>query len=381
MPQEGMLIQVDGSHHPWLEERGDKFVLLLAVDDATGIVVQAIFHPSEDTRGYLALLEGLVREWGIPLAWYSDRHAAFKYNARQGPVLYESTQFARVMRELGIQQIFARSPQAMGRVERMASTFQDRLVTELRLAGATTMDQANEVLQEFLPRFNPRFAVAAEQPEAAYRPVPADLSLTETVTIQHTRKVARDNTVHYQWRALQLLPRTERPSYAGLQVEVLARADGELLIRYQGETVDFQEGEPLASALWGEGTGRSPTSEGPKATDGLASSHLDREQRKLLAELESSVEKRAKAKSAAGKGKPLRHQLHRKSTSTQQARWVAVQQAKSRGLSLRAIARELGMSRVAAKKYAQAGRPPTKLLSAKERAKAEVLVASQIAAG
>ena len=285
------------------------------------------------------------------------------------------------MRELGIQQIFARSPQAKGRVERMASTFQDRLVTELRLAGATTMEQANEVLQEFLPRFNPRFAVAAEQPEAAYRPVPADLSLTETVTIQHTRKVARDNTVHYQWRALQLLPGTERPSYAGLQVEVLARADGELLIRYQGETVDFQDGEPLASALWGEGTGRSPTSEGPKATAGLASSHLDREQRKLLAELESSVEKRDKAKSAAGKGKPLRHQLHRKPTSTQQAHLVAVQQAKSRGLSPRAIARELGMSRVAARKYAQAGRPPTKLLSAKERAKAEVLVESQIAAG
>ena len=85
----------------------------------------------------------------------------------------------------------------------------------------------------------------------------------------------------------------------------MERPDRELLIRYQGETVDFQEWEPPASVLWGEGTGRSPTSEGPKATDGLASSHLDREQRKLLAELESSVEKRAKAKSAAGKGKPF----------------------------------------------------------------------------
>ena len=82
------------------------------MDDATSIVAQAIFHPSEDTRGYLVLLEGLARQWGISLALYSDRHAAFKYNARQGPVLYESTQFARVMRELGIQQIFALSPQA-----------------------------------------------------------------------------------------------------------------------------------------------------------------------------------------------------------------------------------------------------------------------------
>ena len=188
MPQEGMLIQVDGSPHPWLEERGLKFVLLLAVDDATGTVAQAVFHTTEDTRGYLILLEGLVRQWGIPLALYSDRHAAFKYNARQGPVLYESTQFARVMRELGIQQIFAMSPQAKGRVERMASTFQDRLVTELRLAGTTTMEEANAVLQEYLPRFNKRFAVAAEQLEKAYRAVPADLDLTETVSIRHTRK-------------------------------------------------------------------------------------------------------------------------------------------------------------------------------------------------
>ncbi len=378
LPQEGMLIQVDGSPHPWLEDRGPRFVILLAVDDATGAVAQAIFHPSEDTRGYLVLLEGLVRQWGISLALYSDRHAAFKYNARQGPVLYESTQFARVMRELGIQQIFAMSPQAKGRVERMVSTFQDRLVTELRLAGASTMDQANDVLQDFLPRFNQRFAVAAEQPETACRRVPEDLSLIETVSIRHTRKVARDNTVHYQWRVLQLLPGAERPSYAGLQVEVLERADGELMLRYQGEAVDFQEGDPPPSALWGEGTGRSSTPEGSEAADDQAGSHLDETQRKLLADLESSVEKRAKAKAAAFKGKPLRHQLQRTPTSTQQARWEAVQQAKSRGLSLRAIARELGMSRVATRKYALAESPPTKLLSAKERAKPEAQ--SQMAA-
>ncbi len=114
MPQEGMLIQVDGSPHAWLEERADKFVLLLAVDDATGTVAQAVFHPTEDTRGYLVMLEGLVRQWGIPLALYGDRHAALKYNARKGTGLYESTQFARVMRELGIQQIFAMFPPGQG---------------------------------------------------------------------------------------------------------------------------------------------------------------------------------------------------------------------------------------------------------------------------
>ena len=240
MPQEGMLVQVDGSHHPWLEERGPKLVLHLAVDDATGTVAQAVFHTTEDTRGYLVLLEGLVRQWGIPLALYSDRHAAFKYNARQGPALFESTQFATVMQQLGIQQIFALSPQAKGRVERVASTFQDRLVTELRLAGACTMEEAAQVLQDFLPRFNDQFAVAAEQPERAYRPVPADLALTEIISIKRNRKVARDNTVKYQWRVLQLLPGMDRTSYAGLRVEVLERADGELFIRYRGEAVDFR---------------------------------------------------------------------------------------------------------------------------------------------
>ena len=151
-------MQIDGSHHPWLEDRGPKLTLLIAVDDATGTVAQAAFRTSEGTRGYLVLLEGLVRQWGIPLALYSDRHSAFKYNARQKPVPVETTQFARVMRGLGIQQIFALSPQAKGRVERMLETFQDRLVTELRLAGASTIDQAKEVLQEFLPKINARFA-------------------------------------------------------------------------------------------------------------------------------------------------------------------------------------------------------------------------------
>ena len=98
-PREQTIVDaLDSSHHPWLEDRGPKLTLLIAVDDATGVVAQAVFRTTEDTRGYLVLLEGLVRQWGIPLALYSDRHAAFKYNARQKPVPVETTQFARVMR-------------------------------------------------------------------------------------------------------------------------------------------------------------------------------------------------------------------------------------------------------------------------------------------
>ena len=378
MPQQGMLVQIDGSQHPWLEDRGPKLTLLIAVDDATGTVAQAVFRTTEDTRGYLVLLEGLVRQWGIPLALYSDRHAAFKYNARQKPVPVETTQFARVMRELGVQQIFALSPQAKGRVERMLETFQDRLVTELRLADASTIDRAKEVLQEFLPKFNARFAVAAEHPETAYRPVPAELSLTETICLKDTRKVARDNTVKYQWRVLQLLPEAERPSYAGLRVDVLERADGELMIRYHGEAVDFQEGPPPSSALWGADSGCSPDPGLQEATDGVAHSHLNVAQRERLSTLESAGKEASEGRGA--KGKPIRHQLHRTPTSTQQARWEAVQLAKEQGLSLRAISRNLGMARDTVGKYLKAESPPTKQLSAKELAKAEALTASSTAA-
>ena len=158
----------------------------------------------------------------------------------------ETTQFARVMRELGIQQIYALFPQDKGRVERMLETFQDRLTPELRLAGASTIAEATLVLHEFPLRFNARFAVAAEQ---AYLPVLEELSLTEVICLKDTRKVARDNTVKYEWRVLQLLPGAERSSYDGLRVDILERADGELMIQYQGEAAAFQEGPPPASTI------------------------------------------------------------------------------------------------------------------------------------
>ena len=271
----------------------------------------------------------------------------------------------------------------------MLETFQDRLVTELRLVGVSTIGEANLVLEEFLPRFNARFSVAAEHPETAYRPVPAELPLTETICIRDTRKVARDNTVKYHWQILQLLPEAERPSYAGLRVDVLERADGELLIRYQGEVVDFQEAPPPSSALWGAATACYPGPEQQEGTDGVVfNSHLNEAQRERLAALESSEssddneanDKDVATRGRGGKTKPVRHQLRRTPTETQQARWEAVQQARGQGLSLRAIARKLGMDRNTVGKYALAETPPTKKLSAKERAKAETLAGSPTSA-
>ena len=139
MPRAGMLIQLDGSYHRWLADHSPPFTLLLAVDDATGSVVNALFYEQEDSHNYFLLMQNLLRRRGIPLALYTDRHAVFKHTPGSGST-GTPTQFGRAMAELGIQMIFALSPQAKGRVERAAGTFQDRLITELRLAGATTIE-------------------------------------------------------------------------------------------------------------------------------------------------------------------------------------------------------------------------------------------------
>ena len=190
MPREGMLIQLDGSHHPWLGDQVPPFTLLIAVDDATGTVVHALFCEKEETYTYFLLIQDLVQSVGIPIAFYTDRHGVFRHTPGSGlPGM--PTQFSRAMDELGIQMIFALSPQAKGRVERTAGTFQDRLVTELRLAGASSIGEANGVLEQFLPRYNRRFRVPPQCSESAYRPLDSDLCLEQVLCFKHSRKVAK----------------------------------------------------------------------------------------------------------------------------------------------------------------------------------------------
>ena len=188
--------------------------------DTTGTVGEALFCEQEDTHSYFLLIQGLVQHLGVPVALYTDRHGVFRHTPGSGlPGM--PTQFSRAMEELGIQMIFAMSPQAKGRVEGTTGTFQDRLITELRLAGASSIGAANSVLEQFLPRFNRRFQVPPQHPDPAFRPLNPELCLDQILCFKHRRKVAKDNTVRSQLHTLQLLPRPERPSYAGAAVEVL----------------------------------------------------------------------------------------------------------------------------------------------------------------
>ena len=356
MPREGMLIQVDGSYHRWLGKDGPQFTLLLAIDDASGIVVNALFCELENTHSYFSLLDGLIRRCGIPLALYADRHAVFKYTP-PSEAAGAPTQFSRAMDELGIQLIFALSPQAKGRVERAAGTFQDRLVTELRLAGATTINDANRVLEDFLPRFNGRFKVPARESEVAYRAVDDGMRLEKVLCFKYRRRVARDNTVRYRWRTLQLLPGTDRPSYAGAAVDVLEGLDDSLAVQHEGRDIPSQEAPPRPSVLRGFAgrTTHSPIIHQP--TNGLGSK-WEAKLATLDANHDAEQPVATSGRNGTGRVRKAVGPRRKKPTPLQTARWKAVQRAKRKGLSMRGIARELGIHRDTVKKYMNAERPP-----------------------
>jgi transposase len=253
-PQEGMLLQIDGSPHDWLEGRGPEFCLIGAIDDATGKALYAHFQETEDSRGYFRLLEAITRKYGIPLALYHDRHSIFELTPDKLPSIEDQlagrkplTQLGRLLEELQINSISANSPQAKGRVERLWNTFQDRLASELRLAGAKTLEEANLLLADFLPRFNRKFAVKAADPQLAYRQLSEGFKPREYFCFKYDRIVGADNVVQFESRRLQILPSPRRASYARCKVQVYQDLDDRLAVYHEGKQLSLREA-PLEPA-------------------------------------------------------------------------------------------------------------------------------------
>jgi hypothetical protein len=234
--REGEMLLLDASLHHWLQDRGPQLTLLAFLDDATGKVLVAEFFPTEDARGYFRLLHRLLRRFGVPLSLYGDRHSVFVRNDEHWSVeeqlagRREPTQFGRALQQLGITYIAAQSPQAKGRIERLWGTFQDRLTSELRLAGAADLGTANQVLRHFLPDHNRRFARASRDAEKAWRPAPENLD--RICCFHHQRSVSNDNVVQWDGRRFQIPPQPQRFSFAGAKVQLYESLEGKVSIYY-----------------------------------------------------------------------------------------------------------------------------------------------------
>jgi len=231
-PREGELLFLDGSPHPWFGEGHPPVCLLLSSDDATGKPLWGKFQPTEDRDGCFEVSFRVFSKFGLPGGFYLDcgsqfittRHGGL--HVKQGPQT-EPTHFQKAMEALGIELLFAHSPQARGRGERLNGSFQGRLVAELAVRGITDCAAATRYLNEtFIPRYARRFAKPPASVVAAWRPVPEGIELRRVLAARHARTVANDNTVRLDGIIYQLYPPARCHHLVRAKVEAQRRFDG-----------------------------------------------------------------------------------------------------------------------------------------------------------
>lgn len=254
--QEGMLLQVDGSRHDWLEGRGPHLTLMGGVDDATSKVSAHFQAEHEDSAGYLRLFRMQVEGSGIPWAIYRDQHGTLQRNDKHWSLEEElagkqfPTQVGRALEELGIEVIVARSPQAKGRIERTWRTFQDRLTSELRLAGASTLEQAQAVLVVFLAEYNTRFGKHPKDQAAVWRKLDSRLDLNYIFSLRYERVVGKDHVITaIPGVTIQLPPLATGRGYAGKKVEVCHQPNGDFHVYLDRRLLHIQPAAPDAGPV------------------------------------------------------------------------------------------------------------------------------------
>jgi transposase len=238
--QEGALVLWDGSPHRWFGEKLGEWSLMAVIDDATGALLGGVFAAHEDAQSYLICLKQMLLEKGIPLAIYMDRHGIFRRNDEhwtlEEQLLGEQTptQVGQALRALGIEPIFALSPQAKGRVERLFNTLQDRLVQELRLAGITRPEHATTFVNgPFKTDFNARFAKPAKESQAAWRPLPKEVDVDRICSFRYEATVGNDNAIRLGGMILDIPSGPHRRGYAKARVEVRQLLDGRWQVYYK----------------------------------------------------------------------------------------------------------------------------------------------------
>ena len=239
----GEMIQVDGSHHDWLEGRGPELVLMGYIDDAASEVF-AKFYDYEGTMPAMDSFYRYSKRYGLPHSIYIDRLNAYKGSGKLSLEeelaggTRKKSQFERALEELEVNVIHAQSPQAKGRIERLFRTFQDRLIKEMRLAGVKTKEEANEFLERYLPKYNRRFGVKAREEGDLHRHAPGEKKLRQVLSIQTKRALKNDNTIRHENKCYQILTRWNghRPKQVMMQERInggLYATDGNRELRYR----------------------------------------------------------------------------------------------------------------------------------------------------
>jgi transposase len=247
----GELVQMDGSFHAWLEQRGPEGCLMNLVDDATSTTLSHI--GAQETIWAAA---GVLRQWidkyGVPLALYTDWKNVYVREPTDKELLggeVPVTQFGEMCERLGIRIIAASSPQAKGRVERNHGTHQDRMVKKLRRKKIATYDEANAFLkQEYLPEHNRRFSIQAASPEDFHTKAPGKRALDDVFRLEEGRTIGNDWVVRYQNRLLQVERTGRQNAPAKAKVTVCEWEDGRIEIRYRGERIAWHEIEVRPAA-------------------------------------------------------------------------------------------------------------------------------------
>jgi hypothetical protein len=236
----GEMVQIDGSHHAWFEERGPGCVLMGYIDDATGKVF-ARFYDYEGSLPAMDSFKRYSKKYGLPMKVYLDKHTTYKSTAR--PTIQDEldqveplSQFERALKELGVEVVHAHSPQAKGRIERLFRTLQDRLVKEMRLRGIRTLEEANQFLEEYLPVYNRRFSVCPKGKDNFHRPLPKGLVLDTILCIKTERSLRNDFTVAHNRKLYQI-----EDSVKASKVTVQERVDGSMIMTHQGRSLRFKE--------------------------------------------------------------------------------------------------------------------------------------------
>lgn len=235
----GELIQIDGSEHQWLEDRGPKCTLLVYIDDATGRLMELRFVDSESTFDYFHATRRYLERHGKPVAFYSDKHSLFRVNQTGATSGNGLTQFGRALHELNIDILYANSSQAKGRVDRVNKTLQDRLVKDLRLAGIDTLEGANAFLPGFMERFNAKFAKEPASGKDLHRPLTELDDLEEILSWQEERTVSNSLTVQSDRVVYLLEPNEVTKCLRRRKVRIHDYPDGTIAIKYEGADLPY----------------------------------------------------------------------------------------------------------------------------------------------